>query len=287
MDVVTGDKAIEALRTCPADKPFALTVSFCSPHKPFDPPQRYLDAMPQEESTTFIPGPDGETPDEEMTQTLLKLRKAYRGTIALIDDQIARIIQELKDRGEWENTLVLFTTDHGEMMGDHYRVQKDIFWRQSLTVPTLVRDPANLQAQVISDPIELTDLCATQLDAAGLNPHEALSEDWPAFRNRIPCRSLLPAIRDGEETREFSFSESRSGWQCVQSRSRKYVRIVHAEEGHLTELFFDVAADPREESNLAEDPNEQKELKRHRDYLDWLLTSYAPLQTSWAEYGTR
>jgi len=285
VDVVTGEKALEALRSRPEGKPFALTVSFCSPHKPFDPPQRYLDAMPEESAGEFIPGLEGEMLSGDLQQTLLRLRRAYRGTIALIDDQIGRIIGELKAQGEWENTLVLFTTDHGEMMGDHYRVQKDIFWRQSLTVPTLVRDPSHSQPQVVSDPVEITDLCATQLDAAGLDPVEALSERWPAFRDRIPCRSLLPSVREGEAVRRFSFSESRSGWQCVQSRHRKYVRITLPQEGEYTELFFDVDQDPEERTNLAAEPAEQEEMNRHRNHLIWVVNTYPPLQTRWAPLG--
>ncbi len=282
VDVVTGEKALEALRKRPKDQPFALTVSFCSPHKPFDPPQRYLDEMPEPSQAEFIPGPGGETPSEEMTRTLLRLQRAYRGTIALIDDQVGRIVQELKEQGEWDNTIVMFTTDHGEMMGDHYRVQKDIFWRQSLTVPTLVRDPLHPVTQVVSDPVEITDLCATQLDAAGLDPEAALSEDWPAFRNLIPCRSLLPAVREGEAIREFSFSESRSGWQCVQSRHRKYVRLPAGDVSGPKELFFDVDQDPDERHNLADDLSEQDEIRRHRDHLLYVLTTFNPLQTLWA-----
>jgi hypothetical protein len=68
----------------------------------------------------------------------------------------------------------------------------------------------------------------------------------------------------------------------VQSEHRKYVREARPEEGRFAEWFFDVVADPEERTNLAEKPEEQAGLHRHRDYLDWVLVTFPPLQTRWA-----
>ena len=288
VDVVTGDKALEALRVRPRDKPFFLKVSFCSPHKPFDPPRRLLDAEPYEEIDDFIPGPDGEHLSPELKKTLWRLRRAYRATIRLVDEQVGRLVEELKAQKLLDNTLIVFTSDHGEMMGDHGRVQKQIYFRESLTVPTFILHPAGGSSTVHRHPVELTDLTATILDAAGLSPAEALSEGWPAYRNLIPCRSLLPALRDDAPVREFSFSESGYHWQCVQSDTRKYVRTPDFETpGAFREEFYDLANDPSECENLAGRPEELKALRRHRDYLDWVLATTPAAQSSWAPYGAR
>lgn len=286
VDVVTADKALQALRERDPAKPFFLKVSFCSPHKPFDPPQRYLDMEPEDRSDDFLPAPDGSTLSSDMKETLWRLRRAYRATLRLVDDQVGRIVAELKSQGLYNNTLIAFSSDHGEMMGDHGRVQKQIYWRESLTVPTFVRMPGAPAAQTVSSPVELTDLSATFLDAAGLDPHAALSEAWPAFRNVIPCRSLLPALRDGRAIRNFSFSESGVGWECVQSDTRKYVRWTDGSSGGFREEFYDLQNDPKELINLATLPDEQMALGEHRHHLQWVLATTPPAQHRWAPFGS-
>lgn len=288
VDVVTGDMALQALRDRPRDRPFYLKVSFCSPHKPFDPPARYLENEPCEEVDDFTPGPGGRELDPGMKRTLWRLRRAYRATIRLVDDQIGRILGALREQGEYDNTLILFTSDHGEMMGDHGRVQKDSYYRESLTVPTLVRDPRVNRTRVFSHPVELTDLTATMLHAAGLDPREVLTEPWPAYRDRVPCASLHPALEDDSPLREFSFSESGSGWCCVQSDTRKYVRWTLGPQNEgFEEEFYDLQTDPRETRNLAGEPGERAELHRHRQALEWRLASTPPAQRSWAPFGPK
>jgi len=286
VDVVTGVKAIEALRERPKGQPFYLNVSFCSPHKPFDPPQRYFDAEPYEEIDDFIPAPDGQELPPELKKTLWRLRRAYRATIRLIDDQIGLILDELRKQGELDNTVILFSSDHGEMMGDHGRVQKSTWHRASLTVPTLLCDPRQPAPRVYAPPVELTDLTATILDTAGLNPQEVLSEPWPAFRDRIPCRSLRPALTEDTPVREFAFSEFAGSWQCMQSATRKYIRSVHPHpDPGFREEVYDSVNDPREQHNLADHPGEQETLRRHRHALEHLLATTPPAQHTWAPFG--
>lgn len=282
VDVVTGDRALEALQQRPRDRPFFLTASFCSPHKPFDPPTRFLDAVEYEEVDDFLPSPDGSMPSPTMKKILWRLRRAYRATVALVDEQIGRLLAELEAEGLRENTLILFTTDHGEMMGDHGLVQKQSFYRQSLTVPTAIVDPSAGSAHRCTHPVEFTDLTATMLDAAGLDPVAALSEPWPDFRDRIPGRSLLPVVRgDAPSTREFAFAEGGAGrWQCVQSARWKYVRELDDSVG-FRETMFDLAEDPDELT-----PVEAADaLREHRDHLDALLMRTPPVQSRWAPFG--
>lgn len=286
VDVVTTEKALQALRERPQEKPFFLEVSFCSPHKPFDPPARLLDAEPYEKVDDFIPGPDGKTLSPELKKILWRLRRAYRANIRLIDEQIGRLLDELRTQGVLDNTMILFTSDHGEMMGDHGRVQKQIYYRESLSVPTLIRHPQHPQSRIYTAPVELTDLTATLLDAAGLDPTAALSESWPAYRDRIPCQSLLPALTSHDPLRPFSFSESGTGWQCVQSQTHKYVRWPDPDlPGVFHEAFFDLENDPHETRSCTENPDEAADIQRYRRYLDWRLATTPPSQSRWAPFG--
>ncbi|MDP0495512.1 MAG: sulfatase-like hydrolase/transferase, partial [Verrucomicrobiota bacterium JB024] len=196
IDIVTGREILRAIDARPAERPFFIFGSFCSPHKPFDPPQRFLDQVPYEEIDDFLPGEDGELTLAQK-KTLWKLRRSYKATLLLVDEQIGKILDRLESEGLLENTLILFTSDHGEMMGDHFRVQKSTYYRESLNVPLAIRHPRHLQGTRNDSPVELTDITATILDAAGLDPCASLARDWPAFGNILPGRSLLP-IAEGQ-----------------------------------------------------------------------------------------
>ena len=286
VDVVTATKAIDALNERPADRPFFLKLSFCSPHKPFDPPQRLLDAEPEDETDDFTLPPDGKALSPELKRTLCRLRRAYRATIRLVDEQIGRVLETLDAQGALDNTLILFTSDHGEMMGDHGRVQKQSFYRESLTVPTFIRPPGGSAPRLHTHPVEFTDLCASMLDAAGLDPHAALAEPWPGYRDILPGKSLLPALTSNAPLRKYSFSESGYHWQCVQSDTRKYVRQPDFDHpGIFREWFFDIQQDPHETRNLADEPGEAAAKQEHRNHLDWVLATTPAAQERWAPYG--
>ncbi len=283
VDVATGNQILRAIEDSPDGKPFYILGSFCSPHKPFDPPQRYLDQVPLEKVDDFLPGEAGEL-SQELKETLWRLRRAYKATIRLIDDQIGRIFDALERKGLLENTVILFSSDHGELMGDHFRVQKSIYWKESLNVPTAIRHPRHLRGALCDAPLEITDLTATILDVAGLDPNSALSRDWPAYNDRVPCRSALPLVEDGVETiRDYAFSECGDLWQCIVSQDYKYVKILDNEDPDApNEKLFDLKADPGEQCNLADQSEMQDIVAWHRRRLQFVLEKYPPAQTSWA-----
>lgn len=273
IDEVICRRGIEALEKCPTDQPFFLMVSFCSPHKPFDPPQEILDQIPYEENDDFLPDTlDGRALTPEMKKTLWRLRRAYLATVKMVDTCVGRLLDTIQSRSIADNTLVLFSSDHGEMMGDHFRVQKSTFWRNSLTVPTAVLLPGAPRGLVHRSPVELTDLTATILDAAGLDAAQVLSKPWPAGHDRVPCRSLLPMVRGEADTiRDCSFSEG-TDWECLQTASHKYVRLISQSPGQRNELLFDLVNDPTESINVASAPDNQALLEwfriRREEILD-------------------
>ena len=283
VDVVTGDRIVHAIDTVATDRPFMLFGSFCSPHPPFDPPQRYLDMIPEQHDDDFVPGAGG-TLVPDVRRRMLRIRRAYLALVRLVDDQVGRVLDALRHRGLLERTVVLFCSDHGEMLGDHGRVQKATWQDASAHVPAAIRHPHHLQRRVCEAPVELTDLTATMLDIAGLDPAAALSRRWPGFNAAIPGRSLLPVVRgEAAGVRDCAWSECRGQWQMVRSPRYTYVRMLnYAEPGGAPELLFDRDADPHERRDLVGDPAHAAALQWHRDRRDFIVDHYHPAQLRWA-----
>lgn len=135
----TGQTACELIRNYDNDKPLFLKVSFARPHSPYDPPQRYLDmykdadipkphigdwcgqyAEPKDPLQGASDAPFGNFGDAYAINS----RRHYYANITFIDDQVGQIIQTLKDKGMYDNALICFTADHGDMLGDHYHWRK-------------------------------------------------------------------------------------------------------------------------------------------------------------------
>ncbi|HAT10457.1 MAG TPA: hypothetical protein DCS97_07665, partial [Planctomycetes bacterium] len=155
VDVLTGDRIVRGILDRPRDRPFFIFGSFCSPHKPFDPPQRFLDQVPYEEVDDFIPGPGTLSIDDK--RLLWKKRRAYKAMVRMIDEQIGRVFETLEAEQVLQDTVLMFTSDHGEMMGDHFRIQKQVPWKESVLVPTAIRHPDHLRSARNGSPVEIID----------------------------------------------------------------------------------------------------------------------------------
>lgn len=288
-DIVTADRMLDWLdENAGQDQPFFLFGSFVSPHQPLDPPQRYLDQIPYEEVDDFVVGEDERPLTRATRERMWRLRRAYKAMVRLIDDQVGRIFQKLEEKGVLDDTVILFVADHGEMLGDHNRFQKSIHWHQSSVVPLAVRHPDHLCHGNVTTPVSLVDVTATILDAAGLDPREALSKDWPAFQDRIPGRSLLPVVR-GETgaVREFAFCEHDAQWSLLHSKDYSYVRLHGEDPDRPVERLYDLTADPDERHDISNEPDNAERLAWHRNRLLHTFESYPPAQTSWAPFGKR
>ena len=194
-----------------------------------------------------------------------RLRQCYWGLIAEVDDQLGRLVAALKQAGAWDNTLVVLTTDHGEMMGDHHLFGKGGYFEQSYHVPLIVRDPGRPRTHgaAVEAFTEAVDVMPTLLDALGQPvPHQ------------LDGRSLVPWL-DGDQPLdwrraahwEFDFREVATGeaqaafdlpldaCNLVVHRGERY-KYVHFTG--LPPLLFDLERDPGELENLADDAN-------HRD----------------------
>lgn len=275
----TTNRAIEHLEKRDPTRPFFLTVSYVRPHQPFDPPQPYWDMYIDRDLPTPAMGdwvddmyghllPEHPNPDAwlaDLPPTIIhRARAAYYGLVSHIDQQINRLLTTLSGMGELSNTLIVFTADHGEMLGDHHHWRKTYPFEGSARVPMLLRYPSSLTervdtGQVIDRPVGLEDVMPTILDATDVEIPEtvdggsllSLCEDpdgaaWreryhgehgPTYHDKTACQYLIDDF--------------------------KYVWNPLTDE----ELLFDLEADPHEETDLSDDPEYRVELSDRRTDL--------------------
>jgi len=174
-----------------------MWVNFPGPHDPFDPPaelQRLYDGVE-------FPMPSGAfNPDLDHVQ----LRRNYAACIEGIDQWIGQILDAVEKRGELENTIVIFSSDHGEMLGDHGIFQKNVPQEGSVHVPLVIAGPGIVEGVVSDALVELVDLSATMLDMAGIS----VPSDWDS-------RTLAPLVR-GEVTEHRPCQVSMLGqWRSI------------------------------------------------------------------------
>lgn len=239
-DAYIGQRAVEWLETVGDDFPWHYFVSFVGPHDPFDPPTEY--AARYRQTAMPPPVPPGEAAAVKyagesrasLEQTLV-CRRQYAATIELIDEQIGKILGVLESRGLRENTVVVFTSDHGEMLGDHGLWTKNVFHEGALRVPLIVAGPGIPAGHRCDALVELIDLNPTLCDWAGT----------PRLEN-TDAVSLVPLIRgEVEAIHQETISSLRSGL-CVRTRDWK---LIVGATGELE--LYDLAHDPGEQTNLA------------------------------------
>ena len=270
----TGDCAVRFLQFYNRPEPFFLKVSFARPHSPYDPPSRFmreLDDAPiperflgdwsdryRERSSDRDDLWHGDLGAEQARRS----RQGYYGNIRFIDEQIGRMMDVLRERGWYEETLIVFLSDHGDMLGDHHLWRKCYGYEPSARIPMILRWPGGMggeRGQVRPEPVEIRDVLPTFLDAAGVEAPEHLDG-----------RSLLDLVSGkGEGWREFIDLEHsicyspKNNWSALTDGRTKY--IYHALDGE--EQLFDLTVDPGEDLDLSGAKGRQAELARWRGRL--------------------
>ena len=265
-------QAIDFLRRRDPRKPFFLWMSFVRPHAPLDPPQVYFDQYIQQDIPSPPIGDWAETEDPQhfgwipdTTRGILDPRAqhramaAYYALITHIDHQIGRFMEVLGEYEQLHNTLFLFASDHGELLGDHNLFRKALPYDGSARVPFLIRFPRSMgisSSMTIDKPVELRDILPTFLDAAGV-----------AIPESIEGQSLIPICRgDNNHWREYVHGEHAYGANSnhyVTNGREKYIWFSQTGQ----EQFFDIASDPQELHDLASDPRYQGRIAYWRQVL--------------------
>jgi arylsulfatase len=262
-----SDRAIQFMRGQRSFTPWLMSVNIFQPHAPYWPTEQYLDHY----RAADMPSPnyrEGELKNKPVyqqidTQAALgghgtsftktsdlehrKMKAAYYAMIEQVDTEVGRMLQVLEETGQADNTIVIYMSDHGEMMGDHGIFEKGpYFYEGAIRVPMILRWPGKYKAGLRSDAfVEMVDLAPTLLEAAGL--------PIPAG---VQGRSLTPLLT-GQTTRHrdsiyceyfdsFSLYEPPPMAVCVRTEGHKIVYYQKLEIGEL----YDLEKDPTETYNL-------------------------------------
>ena len=261
-----ADRAVEEVASWSGGGNLLMT-SFIKPHHPFDPPASWADRYDPNALQLlpgYTPGPlpqdlafsRGYFPSDQMTEQ--KIRRAmayYYATISQIDYHVGRLVSLLKDKGLYDNTLVLYNSDHGDYMGYHHLLLKGNYMYEPLIrVPLIVKYPKQLSAGTVSEAlVNSVDLAPTLLQSAGC--------DIPKHMAGTDLRTL--------PERPYIFAESGNGHSYM-VRSQQHKLLWCRNEAHSQ--FFNLANDPYELNNCYSDPECAQSISNMKSALaQWAL----------------
>lgn len=263
-------ESIDFLRRRDPTKPFFLMPSFVRPHSPLDPPEFYFNMYKDKEidkpkigdwSTKSGRIPRFDDIRGELSESEYKrLRQGYYGCITHIDHQIGRLIQALIDEGEINNTIIIFTSDHGDLLGDHNFFRKSLPYEGSANIPLIIYDRGNIlnlkPGTIIDEVVELRDIMPTIYDISNIPIPET-----------VDGLSLLPLMK-GENTsfREYLHGEHEYGNMSnhyIVTKKDKYILFPETNE----EQYFDLEADRDELHNAINDEAYQARIEVLRSVL--------------------
>ncbi len=267
-DMFVGGMASWWVEHKPTTQPLFLQIGFPGPHPPYDPVPRHLAPylsrdlpLPQVSPEELAAQPAAQQElrrhntridhdsiawtEHPTSEQLHRLRAHYLANVTMIDEKIGQILAALGRQGYLDNAVVIFTSDHGDCLGDHGHIQKWTMYDAITRVPLIIWSPGRVCAgQSIEGLQQQMDLAPTILELAGLEP----PSHWEA-------RSLLPALRGEDDAgREYVFAEqARDGnltgttmMTMVRGREWKLVHYLGQPDGEL----YDLRADPGERHNL-------------------------------------
>lgn len=268
--------ALEFIADHPAgEKPFFLWLSYVDPHHPFNPPEPWAsmydpadmplpafregehDKRPDAIRDKAFAGPLGgwywncsTLPDRHWQEVKAK----YYGMISMIDDQIGRVVQDLKDRGLFDDTIFVFNSDHGEFLGDHHLIFKGYDFGCVSNVPFMVATPEMRERRDIPTLCRSLEVMPTLLDLAGLEVPDGLDGRSLAGQWDAP-EEIFPHIHIEQDVSQRNLD----GWTSIRSHRHRltiYPNETCAESGLIGELY-DLEKDPGEFENRWRDPEYQ------------------------------
>lgn len=279
-------ESIDFLRRRDPTKPFFLHTSFVRPHPPFDPPQTYYDMYKDIDIPESPVGNWAQQTDETKAghnpitaegivpkRRLNQAKAAYYALITHIDHQIGRLLMALQEHGQYNNTIILFTSDHGELLGDHNLFRKTLPYEGSTHIPFILADPGNNlrfgknnRHQAV---VELKDIMPTLLEAAGV-PIPATVEG----------ASVLKLVQDDEDeaTRRHASQPNAGAWRKYlhgehEFSEKSYHYITTGKVKYIwfsqtgAEQFFDLEKDRNELEDVSDSPVYAEMMEQCRAWL--------------------
>jgi arylsulfatase A-like enzyme len=227
---------IDMIRNFDKDKPWFLQVNFTGPHNPWDVTSKMKEKWEKAEYPPAIN-------NTEDTNHINEIRQNYAAMLENIDRNIGLLIDEVRKRGELENTLIVYSSDHGELLGDFNYYGKTKAFRGSAHIPLIVSGLDVAKGKVSNTPVELQDLANTFIDYAGSHMPEA--------RDSMSLKDIL--IEKSKEHRPYAVSEFNRikkdsdyiGWKLYMDNHHKYIEWTNGEKE-----LYNITVDPYETNNI-------------------------------------
>ena len=275
----TADEAVRQLRHRDTTRPFYMQVSFHRPHPPLDPPAELLRMyenidLPKpvegEWSKKYAIASHNISPFEGKIaeRDIMLAKRAYYAQITFIDRQIGKILTYLQKSRLMQNTIIVFTADHGELLGDHNMFRKGPAFEGSARVPFIVCGPGvkhSIAKSVENEPVSLIDLLPTFLDYAGITPRASYDgvSLKPLLSGDCCPENWERKYIYGENYRDMKAFGIQVGWDFVVDKQYKYVwNSITGDE-----YFFDLENDRDELYNLIAEPSLQEKIAEMRTFL--------------------
>jgi arylsulfatase A-like enzyme len=272
--------------TAAGDAPWLMHLSYIKPHWPYIAPAPYNDMYGADDVVPAVRCEAERTDPHPVYREFMRHRVSatfarddvraevipvYMGLIKQIDDSLGELFCFMEQRGLFENTMIVFTSDHGDYLGDHWLGDKDLFHEPSVKVPLIIYEPSET-----ADPTR-GSLCAELVEAIDLAPTflEALGSDPAQHMHRLEGRSLQPFLRGQRVVswREFAISEydysmlpaaAKLGLAPREARlfmiADKRLKLIHAPG--FRPMLYDLQVDPTEFRDLGGDPGYAGERQR-------------------------
>ena len=267
------DQSIDFLRRKDPAKPFFLTMSFVRPHSPLDPPDYYFNMYIDKDIPAPFMGDWADTEDKNRDgiayntsrgivdkKAVKKARAAYYGCISHIDHQLGRFLQSLFDHNVRDNTIILFTSDHGDLLGDHNLFRKFVPYKGSASIPFFIYDRGNLlgieSGTQFNQLVELRDIMPSLLSFAGIE-----------IPDSVEGKSVLPLLKNENVSwREYIHGEHANGIdssQFIVTEKDKYIWFPYTNR----EQYFDLENDPDELRNLIKETGRRQRIEYLKKFL--------------------
>ncbi|MHC4534396.1 MAG: sulfatase-like hydrolase/transferase [Planctomycetota bacterium] len=276
-------EAIERLK----DKPFSITCSFHFPHAPMLPPEPYYSMYPAEDmvppasiSDDMVNSPyrtaNGRLANPEYAdpQKIKYMISNYYGLVKEIDDWVGTILNTLEKHGLTEKTLVIFTSDHGEMLGAHGLREKNVFYEESAHIPLLIRLPGKINSNTrVNGYVSLVDLFPTILDYLEMGAHKSDGKSLRGLIEGTDKEHGKYVVTEWDYRGDISpnYMIIKDGWKLI---------IPYSTSSKVINAMYDLNADPYEMNNLiGKNPNRQRYAEKTEELraclLEWLKKNHS------------
>jgi len=268
-------EAIERLK----DKPFSITCSFHFPHAPMLPAEPYYNMYPAKDMVPPVSISDDmqNSPYKKANGRLGKKEYAdpqkikymisnYYGLVKEIDDWVGAILKTLDKYGLADNTLVIFVSDHGEMLGAHGMREKNVFYEESAHIPLLMRFPRQIKSNTTVDQcVSMIDLFATILDYMKIKKHKSDGKSLRGLIEGTDSEHGKYVVTEWDYRGDISpnFMILKDGWKMI---------IPYSESSKVINAMYDLNSDPYEMNNLiGKNPNRHRYAEKAEELRAFLL----------------